>query len=77
MNQRDVLMQEFPELADALHELPENVRLVDSDRSSAPARGLETRITLYVEVDEKLYALSYTRFDNGFASVDTEELDPL
>lgn len=77
MNQRDLLMLEFSELADALRELPENVRLLDGDRSSSLAGGIETRTTLYVEADEEVYALSYTRFDNGFASVDTEELDPL
>ena len=48
MTRRDLLIQEFPELTTALKELPEDVRYIDSDRTSNPKPGVVEATTLYV-----------------------------
>jgi len=74
-NRRDLLIEEFPELATALLELPEDVRYLDSDRKSNPEPGVVLSTTLYVQADGKILALSCTRFENGVSHLTSEEVD--
>ena len=77
VTRRDLLIQEFPELTTALKELPENVRYLDSDRKRDPKPGVVETTTLYVQADEKLLALTYTRYANGVTSITSEEVEEL
>ncbi len=75
LNRRDLLIEEYPEVATALLELPEDVRYIDSDRKSNPEPGVELITTLYVEAAGKILALSCTRLENGVSHLTSEEVD--
>ncbi len=75
LNRRDLLIQEYPEVATALLELSGDVRYLDNDRKSNPEPGVVLITTLYVEAAGKILALSCTRLENGVSHLTNEEVD--